>query len=79
MHQHLVAAQVWRHHHGLPAPVLAKHLANADPVIRLAAAEQAAFAGVRIDSKQSNAGGLDTQSAQRPHPRLHRLHHQFRG
>lgn len=24
MHTHLVAAQVWRHHHGLPAPVLGK-------------------------------------------------------
>jgi acyl-CoA dehydrogenase len=24
MHTHLVAAQVWRHHHGLPAPVLAR-------------------------------------------------------
>lgn len=24
MHSHLVAAQVWRHHHDLPAPVLAK-------------------------------------------------------
>ena len=24
MHTHLIAAQVWRHHRGLPAPVLAK-------------------------------------------------------
>ena len=28
MHAHLVAAQLWRHHHGLPAPVLAKVAAN---------------------------------------------------
>jgi len=28
MHTHLVAAQVWRHHHGLPAPVLPKVAAS---------------------------------------------------
>lgn len=65
MHQHLVAAQVWRHRRGLPAPVLEKVAANEMILVSTGASDWLASSGTatpvdggfRISGRKSPASG----------------------
>lgn len=65
MHQHLVAAQVWRHRRGLPAPVLEKIAAGELILVSTGAADWMASSGTaipveggyRVSARKSPASG----------------------
>jgi alkylation response protein AidB-like acyl-CoA dehydrogenase len=65
MHQHLIAAQVWRHRRGLPAPVLEKVAAGQLILVSTGAADWMASSGTatpvdggfRISGRKSPASG----------------------
>lgn len=65
MHQHLLAAQVWRHHRGLPAPVLAKVAAGELILVSTGASDWMASngsatrvdGGWRVSARKSPASG----------------------
>lgn len=65
MHSHLVAAQVWRHHRGLPAPVLGRVAAEQLCLISTGAADwldssgtaTAADGGFRVSARKMPASG----------------------
>lgn len=68
MHSHLVAAQVWRHLRGMPAPVLEKLVANQLQLVSTGAADWMASngsatrvdGGYRVTARKSPASGAPT-------------------
>lgn len=65
MHLHVVGAQVWRHHHDLPAPVLAKVAANQMTLISTGASDwiessgnaDKVDGGFRVSARKTPASG----------------------